>query len=115
MACPAVLQPKDPVLCVALQVFDGNVAVSINGPTSAALRTQGVQYDTESEVGVVYDAVMEQHLREGHPEHPNRVKELNTRLQQGGQLARCRKLTAKLASDPELLRCHTQAHISKHG
>lgn len=76
-------------------------------------------------VGVVYDAVMELHLRQGkidsskltcshrqvqvkevtilrilctlaeHLEHPNRVRELNRQLQVDGLLERCRKLAPK--------------------
>eukprot|EP00878_Enallax_costatus_P034372 GHUV01038105.1.p1 GENE.GHUV01038105.1~~GHUV01038105.1.p1 ORF type:complete len:226 (+),score=44.43 GHUV01038105.1:518-1195(+) len=64
-------------------------------------------------VGIVYDAVMELHLREGHPEHPRRVRVLNETLQADGLLERCTRLTPKLASDDELLMCHTKEHIQR--
>ncbi|WIA41969.1 hypothetical protein OEZ86_009272 [Tetradesmus obliquus] len=63
--------------------------------------------------GVVYDAVMELHMREGHPEHPNRIKELSSRLEREGLLSKCTRLTPKLATDEELLKCHSRAHIDR--
>ncbi|KAF6252538.1 hypothetical protein COO60DRAFT_516835 [Scenedesmus sp. NREL 46B-D3] len=63
--------------------------------------------------GVVYDAVMELHIREDHPEHPNRIKELSSRLEREGLLGKCTRLTPKLATDEELLKCHSKAHIDR--
>eukprot|EP00775_Hariotina_reticulata_P001303 gene1303-1645_t len=56
---------------------------------------------------------MELHLREDHPEHPSRVRELHRRLQEAGMLSRCSQLKPKLASDEELLRSHSRDHVNK--
>jgi hypothetical protein len=34
----------------------------------------------------------------GHPEHPNRIKELSSRLEREGLLGKCTRLTPKLVS-----------------
>ncbi|KAF8059654.1 Hdac6 [Scenedesmus sp. PABB004] len=67
----------------------------------------------DKRVGIVFDAVMELHLREGHPEHPNRVRELNARLEGEGLLERCARLSPARATDAELLACHSRAHVDK--
>ena len=47
-----------------------------------------------------------------HPEHPGRLTAIWQRLQQDGLAARCRRVAAREASNGELERIHTAAHVA---
>ena len=47
-----------------------------------------------------------------HPEHPGRLEAIWRRLEDEGLAARCRRIPAREASDEELCRVHTAAHVA---
>jgi len=84
------------------QLVSVHLQVTLSGHVIVSLHTADVQpscrmlISSSSAVGLVHDAVMELHLREDHPEHPSRVRELQRRLQEAGLLSRCCRLKPKL-------------------
>jgi len=63
--------------------------------------------------GLVYDERFLAHRAPyDHPEHPGRLTAIWRRLEQEGLAARCRRIAAREASDAELERIHTAAHIA---
>lgn len=69
-----------------------------------------------SDVGLAYDTGMEMH--EGgrrHPERPARLSALATRLAEDGLSGRMAHVSARVATDAELLLCHSAEHLEKVG
>jgi histone deacetylase 6 len=63
--------------------------------------------------GLVYDERFLAHRAPyDHPEHPGRLTAIWRRLEQEGLAARCRRVAAREASDTELGRIHTAAHVA---
>ena len=63
--------------------------------------------------GLVYDERFLAHRAPyDHPEHPGRLTAIWRRLGQEGLAARCRRVAAREASDAELERIHTAAHVA---
>ena len=63
--------------------------------------------------GLVYDERFLAHRAPyDHPEHPGRLTAIWRRLEQEGLAARCRRVAAREASDGELERIHTAAHVA---
>ncbi len=62
--------------------------------------------------GLLLDEIFERHdTGIGHPETAGRVKAVAKRLEADGLAAKCSKLEFRLASDEEILLCHTPAYL----
>ncbi|XP_068601477.1 histone deacetylase 6 [Brachionichthys hirsutus] len=64
--------------------------------------------------GLVYDERMMEHLDmwdRHHPEQPQRICQIFSKHRQLGLVDRCRRITARLATEEELARCHSVEHI----
>ncbi|CAN9515291.1 unnamed protein product [Ophioblennius macclurei] len=66
--------------------------------------------------GLVYDEKMMEHLNmwdRHHPEQPQRIFKIFARHQQLGLVTRCRRIPARLATEKELLMCHSVQHVQQ--
>ncbi|XP_025069468.1 histone deacetylase 6 isoform X3 [Alligator sinensis] len=66
--------------------------------------------------GLVYDERMTQHYNmwdSQHPERPQRVTRALSRLQELGLERRCLRLPPRLATEPELLLCHSPEYVAR--
>jgi histone deacetylase 6 len=69
---------------------------------------------TDQPVALVHDALtMDAHLREGHPEHPDRTRALARALAEKGLLQRCHRLRQRPATDAELAAVHGSGHVRR--
>ncbi|KAK7884575.1 hypothetical protein WMY93_027698 [Mugilogobius chulae] len=69
-----------------------------------------------TKTGLVYDERMMEHLNlwdRHHPEQPQRISKIYIRHQQLGLEQRCEKLEVRLATEEELLMCHSADHIAR--
>ncbi|XP_059189555.1 histone deacetylase 6 isoform X2 [Centropristis striata] len=74
------------------------------GPAPSVTRT----------TGLVYDERMMEHLNlwdRHHPEQPQRISKIFSKHQQLGLVDRCQRIPARLATEEELLRCHSEQHV----
>jgi len=85
-----------------------------DGPPPAAAASTAAAA-TSDVVGFAYQPEMLEHRgpRNHHPEKPERLTAVLEVLQAGGLLDQCVQLPARSATDEELLRVHTAAHL-KH-
>ncbi|XP_034392207.1 histone deacetylase 6 [Cyclopterus lumpus] len=66
--------------------------------------------------GLVYDEKMMEHLNmwdRHHPEQPQRIFKIFSKHQQLGLVDRCQRIPARLATEEELSRCHSEQHIEQ--
>ena len=67
---------------------------------------------TTRRTGLVLSAAFAEHLTgAGHPERPDRTAAIVERLTADGLLARARVIEPRLATDDDILRCHTAAYL----
>ncbi|KAJ0064448.1 hypothetical protein NL108_006514 [Boleophthalmus pectinirostris] len=69
-----------------------------------------------TKTGLVYDEKMMEHLNmwdRHHPEQPQRISKIYSRHQQQGLEQRCERLEVRLATEEELLMCHSADHIAR--
>ncbi|XP_056284914.1 histone deacetylase 6 [Pseudoliparis swirei] len=77
-------------------------------------RTGGAAPSVATVTGLVYDEKMMQHLNmweSHHPEQPQRIFKIFAKHQQLGLVDRCQRIPARLATEEELSRCHSQQLI----
>ena len=68
-----------------------------------------------SRVGLVWDEIMLRHAPSAlsnHFEQPGRVNQIRRTLLDDGLAQRCRRLPSRPATDGEVLRCHSAAHLA---
>ncbi|CAN1296730.1 Histone deacetylase 5 [Linum perenne] len=73
-----------------------------------------MKISSQSRVGLLYDERMCNHCTpdgEDHPENPNRIRAIWSKLQAKGIPERCVLLDAKMAEDKHLLAVHSQRHV----
>ncbi|MGB8854974.1 MAG: histone deacetylase [Pirellulales bacterium] len=67
---------------------------------------------TTRRTGLVVSTAFSEHLTgSGHPERPDRTAAIVERLKADGLLARARIIEPRLATDEDILRCHTAAYL----
>lgn len=69
-----------------------------------------------TKTGLVYDEKMMEHLNmwdRHHPEQPQRISKIFSRHQELGLEQRCERINIRLATEEELLMCHSKDHISR--
>ena len=67
---------------------------------------------TTRRTGLVVSTAFAEHLTgSGHPERPDRTAAIVERLEADGLLARARIIEPRLATDDDILRCHTAAYL----
>uniref|UniRef100_A0A8C6WN44 Protein deacetylase HDAC6 n=1 Tax=Neogobius melanostomus TaxID=47308 RepID=A0A8C6WN44_9GOBI len=102
----------------SLQVLEG-----CSGSSSKVLRESANRGSTQSrapcastKTGLVYDKKMMEHINmwdRHHPEQPQRIAKIYSQHQQLGLEQRCERLELRLATEEELLMCHSADHIAR--
>jgi len=69
-------------------------------------------HTTPTTTGLVVSEAYTEHLTgRGHPEQPGRVTAILDRLKAEGLFAKAREITPRLATDEEILRCHSPDYL----
>ncbi|XP_029011882.1 histone deacetylase 6 isoform X2 [Betta splendens] len=103
-----------------LQVLEGvqlaENSVLRDTSNEEVLKQAGPTPSVATNTGLVYDERMMEHLNlwdRHHPEQPQRISKIFSRLQQLGLVDRCQRIPARLASHEELSLCHSMQHIEQ--
>uniref|UniRef100_A0A096LUY7 Protein deacetylase HDAC6 n=1 Tax=Poecilia formosa TaxID=48698 RepID=A0A096LUY7_POEFO len=86
-------------------------AANHSSPTPASINTS-----VATTTGLVYDEKMMEHVNlwdRHHPEQPQRISKIFSKLEQQGLVARCHRIPARLATEEELAMCHSLQHIER--
>ncbi|CAL9702786.1 unnamed protein product [Knipowitschia caucasica] len=100
----------------SLQVLEG---CEVSGEVLKESTNQGNSLSpitsASAKTGLVYDQRMMDHLNlwdRHHPEQPQRISKIFARHQQLGLEQRCERLEVRLATEEELLMCHSAGHVA---
>uniref|UniRef100_A0A3B4AX09 Protein deacetylase HDAC6 n=1 Tax=Periophthalmus magnuspinnatus TaxID=409849 RepID=A0A3B4AX09_9GOBI len=104
----------------SLQVLEGYAVtgggVSRESTNQGSLCCASPTTSVSTKTGLVYDERMMEHLNmwdKHHPEQPNRISKIYSQHQQLGLEQRCERLEVRLATEEELLMCHSADHIAR--
>lgn len=104
----------------SLQVLEGRPLAE--GPVIRATTNEnifeqrGTTLSVATATGLVYDERMMEHVNlwdRHHPEQPQRIFKIFNKHQQLGLVSRCQRIPARLATEEELSRCHSEQHIQQ--